>query len=252
MNTFSIKDWEEFQHYKDRAPPWIKLYNKLLENYQFGRLQDASKAHLILIWLLASRSSNCLPYDAEWVANKISATSPVDLEELVRAGFIQPNQPLQSPEQDASAPLAKRLSRERERDRERIDRSTAIQNEFDTFWRAYPRRQAKGEAEKAFASARKLVELEPMLAALEKRKPLWTDPKFIPLPATWLRAKGWLDELEPQAPARAERTPAELYEQRKRAYLESGASFWKDEWGPRPERPQPAELEMPDYLRRVQ
>ncbi len=250
MNTFSVKDWEEFQHYKDRAPPWIKLYNKLLENYEFGRLQDASKAHLILIWLLASRSNNCLPYDPEWVANKISAKTPVDLEALAKAGFIQPNQPLQSPEQVASTVQAKRLSRERGRDREREDCSTAIQDEFDAFWKVYPRRQSKGDAEKAFTAARKLVDLEPLLAALEKRKPLWVDPKFIPLPATWLRGKGWLDELEPQA-AKIDRTPAETYELRKKAFLEARSETWLESWGPRPERPASSEPDLPDFLRRT-
>ena len=54
---------EDYQHYKDRAPPWIKLHVKTLESYKFSRLQDASKAHLMLIWLLASRTGNNLPYD---------------------------------------------------------------------------------------------------------------------------------------------------------------------------------------------
>ena len=53
MNYLRVKNWEKFQHYKDRTPPWIKLYRDLLNDYEFSCLQDASKAHLMLIWLLA-------------------------------------------------------------------------------------------------------------------------------------------------------------------------------------------------------
>ena len=77
---FRVKNWERFQHYGDRrAPPWIKLYNDLLENYEFAALPDASKAHVVAIWLLASRSGNRIPADPKWVAARINATEPVDL-----------------------------------------------------------------------------------------------------------------------------------------------------------------------------
>ena len=98
---FSVKNFETFQHYKDRSPPWIKLYNELLDDYEFGRLPDASKMHLVAIWLLASRSNNRIPYDAQWVANRINATERVDLERLSQAGFIVK-------EQRCSEPLAPR------------------------------------------------------------------------------------------------------------------------------------------------
>ncbi|MDP2618601.1 MAG: hypothetical protein Q8P46_00250 [Hyphomicrobiales bacterium] len=110
---FSVKNFERFQHYKDRAPPWIKLYNELLDDYEFSRLPDASKWHLIAIWLLASRSDNKIPFDPTWVARRINADSEVNLDALREAGFIVVDQTLQSMEQDASDVQAKRLSRER-------------------------------------------------------------------------------------------------------------------------------------------
>lgn len=91
MKTFSVKNFERFQHYKDRAPPWIKLYNELLEDYDFGLLPDALKGQLMCIWLLASRMENKLPFDAKWLAKKINATSPVDINHLLLAGFIVPH-----------------------------------------------------------------------------------------------------------------------------------------------------------------
>ena len=87
--TFSVRNFERFQHYKDRSPPWIKLYNELLDDYGFGLLPDASKLHLVAIWLLASRSNNRIPHDPAWIAKRISATERVDLELLRTSGFIE-------------------------------------------------------------------------------------------------------------------------------------------------------------------
>jgi hypothetical protein len=104
--TLSVKNWDEFQHYKDRNPPWIKLHNTLLEDYDFESLQDASKGHLLCIWMLASRTGNKIPYDANWIGRKIGASDPVDLDGLVGAGFLVVNQQVQEAERDASKPLA--------------------------------------------------------------------------------------------------------------------------------------------------
>lgn len=114
MRTFSVKNFEKFQHYKDRSPPWIKLYNELLDDYDFGLLPDASKMHLVAIWLLASRSENKIPFDSGWVERRINATERVDLDLLVKSGFIVLDQELRNMAQSASATLAECLSRDRE------------------------------------------------------------------------------------------------------------------------------------------
>lgn len=198
MTTFSVKNYERFQHYKDRSPPWIKLYNELLDDYEFARLQDASKLHLILIWLLASRSDNVLPYDAGWIGKRINATSKVDLDALRKAGFILVNQTLQQAEQVASTPLApcKQDARpEREGETEKRDNFlNGHAEEFEQFWFAYPRKVGKKQAMKAYATAVKETKAETILAAIEKQKPTWKDPQFIPHPATWLNRGSWDDE----------------------------------------------------------
>lgn len=102
----SVPKWDEFQHYKDRAPPWIKLHNSIMENYQFECLPDASKAHLFCIWLLASRTNNKINNDPQWIARRIGANSKVNIDILVENGFLVINQELQSVEQNASTMLA--------------------------------------------------------------------------------------------------------------------------------------------------
>lgn len=50
------KNWRDFQHYKDRNPPWIRLHKSLLDNYEFQCLPVASRALAPMLWLLASDS----------------------------------------------------------------------------------------------------------------------------------------------------------------------------------------------------
>jgi hypothetical protein len=105
MRFLRVKNWEKFQHYKKRNPPWIRLYNEVLDDYAFGRLQDASKWHAVGLWLLASRFDNRIPADPEWIGQRIGATAPVDLDELLSSGFITV---CDDDEQDASGTLASR------------------------------------------------------------------------------------------------------------------------------------------------
>lgn len=90
MKFIQVRDWEKLQHYKKRNPPWIRVYNEILEDYDFAALPDASKWHLVGIWLLASRLANRIPADAAWIGQRIGARSPVDLDALLRIGAIQP------------------------------------------------------------------------------------------------------------------------------------------------------------------
>ena len=124
MRHFSVKNYEKFQHYKDRSPPWIKFYNSVLDDYEFTRLPDASRSHLVAIWLLASRTGNRIPYDSEWVRMAIKATTKVDLAALAKSGFIVVEQDcsemLADSKQDARPEREKRESRE-EREEEKKD-----------------------------------------------------------------------------------------------------------------------------------
>jgi hypothetical protein len=88
VKQFSVKNWEEYQQYKDRSPKWIKLWGSLLDDYHFTSMSDVERSHLIGIWLLASKMDNKIPYDSKWVGSRISATSKIDLEKLVQSGFI--------------------------------------------------------------------------------------------------------------------------------------------------------------------
>ena len=85
-----------------------------------------------------------------------------------------------------------------------VPQGTESEMLFERFWSAYPRRQYKDRARKAWAK------LGPDLAlcrrmsealAIQKRSAQWTEAggKYIPHPATWLNGRCWEDDPGPMA-----------------------------------------------------
>lgn len=58
-----VQGWERFQHYKDRDPPWVKLYRDLLTSESWVLGTDVSRLVQVASTLLAARYSNSIPYD---------------------------------------------------------------------------------------------------------------------------------------------------------------------------------------------
>lgn len=49
-----IKNWDKFQHFRDRRPPWIKLYKDILDDPDWHELSGDEAKALIMLWLIAS------------------------------------------------------------------------------------------------------------------------------------------------------------------------------------------------------
>lgn len=58
---YRIKNWMEYQHYKDRDPKWIKLYTRLLNDYEWHILDGLTAKYLVMLWMLASEYNGNLP-----------------------------------------------------------------------------------------------------------------------------------------------------------------------------------------------
>ncbi|URQ76185.1 MAG: hypothetical protein NBV76_05340 [Candidatus Ochrobactrum gambitense] len=79
--------------------------------------------------------------------------------------------------------------------------SISLETEFEQqFWPAYPRRVGKGQALKAFRSARKQAELETILAGVRRYAAdrQGENPEFTKHASTWLNGQCWLDEAAPK------------------------------------------------------
>ena len=71
---------------------------------------------------------------------------------------------------------------------------------FDLFWKAYPKKQNKGQAEKAWAKLAKSKDkpkIEEILNAIELyKKSKQVKDGFVKNASTWINGKCWLDEYE--------------------------------------------------------
>lgn len=56
-----IKNWSKFQHFKDRKPPWVKLYRDLLDDMEWHLLDAEASKLLVMLWLIASEDAGELP-----------------------------------------------------------------------------------------------------------------------------------------------------------------------------------------------
>lgn len=79
-------------------------------------------------------------------------------------------------------------------------------NDFDEFWKMYPRKAAKGDARKAWKQTEGIrPPLDEVLKAIRAQcnTEQWRREfgQFIPYPASWLRAERWDDVLEVVMPA---------------------------------------------------
>lgn len=49
-----IRNWGKHQHFKDRCPPWIKLYREILDDPDWHELSGDDSKLLLSLWLIAS------------------------------------------------------------------------------------------------------------------------------------------------------------------------------------------------------
>ncbi len=68
---------------------------------------------------------------------------------------------------------------------------------FEDFWLLYPKRQAKKDATRAWAKMSEADRLAALVAVVDWRA-VWRsrgDDRYTPLPASWLNAERWTDEV---------------------------------------------------------
>jgi len=197
-----VKGWSKFQHFKDRKPPWIKLYRDLLDDLRWHELDPKSAKLLISLWLLASedeKKEGELP-DDDTICFRLRITKrdlksnvshlshwliQDDINVISDIGAISPGY-----------------------QQSRLETETETETDvcsFDVFWKAYPRKVAKEDAIKAWTKLKVNAELaEKIMAALERFKvsPDWVKDKgeFIPYPASWLNGHRFNDELPTAQP----------------------------------------------------
>ena len=106
MRYLVVKNWQAYQHYKKRNPPWIKLHRAIVDDYHFAALKDKTKAHLMMIWIIAAGTEGRIPHDAKFIGARINATEPVDLDAIIEAGFLVAEDGAEAPQPAEKKPRA--------------------------------------------------------------------------------------------------------------------------------------------------
>jgi len=85
-----VKNWETYQHYKDRNPPWIKLHKKLLDDRTFMGLTMEEKGLLICIWVLASEDNGYISNKEEELKFRLRLSNFTlkSLSGIIGKGFL--------------------------------------------------------------------------------------------------------------------------------------------------------------------
>lgn len=128
---YKIKNWHDYQHYKDRCPPWIKLHHSLLTNEVWVMGNDACRVLVVACMLLAARNDKndgTFNGDPEYLKRFAYLNTKPDFKLLLDNGFIELVQ-------DASTPLAEcntEQSREETEQRraEKRQRPLALPNDY--------------------------------------------------------------------------------------------------------------------------
>lgn len=87
-----VRNWEHFQHYKDRNPPWVKLHFSLLTSQDWVMLDDASRVLAIACMLVASRNEgnvDCSQKGLAYLKRVAYLNSDPDVKPLIECGFLE-------------------------------------------------------------------------------------------------------------------------------------------------------------------
>jgi len=190
-----IRNWDEFQHFKDRTPPWIKLYRYLLDDPEWHDLSGDDSKVLVMLWLIASEdkamegnlpNSKILSFRLRISETKLNQS----LTKLSHWLIIDDIDVISDCNQ-TDAP------EERQRQRQRQSRDMAlVDSDFDIFYKSYPKKKNRGDAEKAWNKIKPDIDLIMKALDWQKSSRDWVkdNGQFIPYPASYLNSKGWLDE----------------------------------------------------------
>lgn len=92
---YKVKNWEQFQHYSDRNPPWIKLHFSLLSSEDWVMLSDASRLLAVVIMLIASRDKGAIDGSSkglQYLQRVAYLDKKPNLKPLIDTGFLVPLQ----------------------------------------------------------------------------------------------------------------------------------------------------------------
>ena len=88
MEFYEIRRWRDFQHYRHRSPPWVKLHVDILTSDDWVLLADVSKLLMVTCMVVAARYDGRVPADPEYLKRVAYLDKRPDLTPLIDCGFL--------------------------------------------------------------------------------------------------------------------------------------------------------------------
>lgn len=194
-----IKNWHELQHFKDRTPPWIKLYRNILEQRDIMMISDCSFRVLIGLWLLASEDKDMegrLPC-IEDIAFRLRKTDKEINKAIQELGAFIIHDDIKAISQRHQGDAPETYSKETEV----YKKETEKEYMFEEFWNQYGIKKGRAKCEVKYkhiikSGVKHKTIMQGLGAYQSECRKKETAPEFIKHPLTWLNGKNWEDEYE--------------------------------------------------------
>lgn len=207
-DKLKVKNWAKFQHFKDRKPPWVKLYRDLLDDREWHKLDGDSAKMLVCLWLIGSEDGGELP-SVDDLAFRLRV-SEKHVEKclgqlghwLISARYQDDiSESQEKTATDIEVPLRDRDRVEKETEKETNKRATVVASRFEDFWNTWPKSERKQDKSKCAAKwkAQNLDDIAELIIAdvnTKKRTQKWQGG-FIEAPEVYLNNKRWEDGVTP-------------------------------------------------------
>jgi hypothetical protein len=211
--TIAIRNWEKFQHYKDRDPPWIKFYRDILTAESWVLGTDSSRLVQVASMLLAARYQNATPLKFDLFRKVASldisaATFNAAIAHLAQTDFLEviEIQEVIEPSKHVDSTVLATCTSETEQSREETEKK---QSQRERRARKCPESFVVTDELRAWAATQfPLVNVDVETAAF--RDYTYRDPKG-DWPATW---RSWIRKARPTGnirPTRYEQLIGQLH-----------------------------------------
>lgn len=186
--AYRVKNWRQFQHYKDRNPPWIKLHFSLLASEDWVSLDDASRVLAVACMLVASRNEGEIDGSDRGLAylQRVAyLNKKPNLKPLIECGFLEDASGCKQTLADACSSVSVSP----------LSLVVPPSGAFLRFWASWPSHERKQSQGKCWDVWRKKdfdQEADSIIAHVESSKASdgWRGG-YIPAPMTYLNQRRW-------------------------------------------------------------
>jgi hypothetical protein len=128
--AYRVKNWRQFQHYRDRNPPWIKLHFAMLSSADWVTLDDSSRVLAVACMLIASRNEGVVPSDPAYIKRVAYLNKTPNFKPLIECGFLESDSDRKPMLADAR-PETETETYKEEKETERVSRLAVIPEGLD-------------------------------------------------------------------------------------------------------------------------